>query len=72
MTARVIIRTLRERGCGSVRQRGSHQIWRCGNCQSVIPLRAGDLMGIDHLTPGTLRSIKRDLEPCLGLKWLTK
>lgn len=66
MTARVIIRKLRERGCGSVRQRGSHRIWRCGNCQSVIPLHAGDL------TPGTLRSIERDLEPCLGLKWLTK
>jgi len=66
MTARVIIRKLRERGCGSVRQRGSHQIWRCGNCQSVIPLHAGDL------TPGTLRSIERDLEPCLSLKWLTK
>jgi len=66
MTARVIIRKLRERGCGSVRQRGSHQIWRCGNCQSVIPLHAGDL------TPGPLRSIERDLEPCLGLKWLTK
>ena len=30
------------------------------------PVHAGDL------TPGTLRSIERDLEPCLGPKWLTK
>ncbi len=66
MTARVIVRKLRERGCEPVRQQGSHQIWRCGTCQTVIPVHAGDL------TPGTLRSIGRDLEPCLGPKWLTK
>ena len=34
-----------------------------GGAPSVL---AGDL------TPGTLRSIERDLEPCLGPKWLTK
>ena len=66
MTARALIRRLRERGCESVHQRGSHQTWRCGNCQTVIPVHPGDL------TPGTLRSIERDLEPCLGPKWLTK
>ena len=66
MTARALVRKLREHGCQSVRQRGSHQIWRCGNCQTVIPMHTGDL------TPGTLKSIERDLEPCLGPKWLTK
>lgn len=66
MTARVLIRKLRERGCVSMRQWGSRQIWRCDSCQTVIPVHAGDL------TPGTLRSIERDLEPCLGPKWLTK
>lgn len=66
MTARVLIRRLRERGCQSVRQRGPHQIWRCGDCQTVVPVHAGDL------TPGTLRSIERDLEPCLGPRRLTE
>lgn len=61
----MLIRKLPERGCVSMRQRGSHQIW-CDSCQTVIPVHAGDL------TPGTLRSIERDLEPCLGPKWLTK
>ncbi len=56
---------LRRLGCEQVRQRGSHQIWRCGTCQTVIPMHTGDL------PPGTLRSIERDLEPCLGRKWIT-
>jgi len=38
----------------------------CGDCQTVIPIHTGDL------TPGVLRSIERDLEPCLGPRWLTK
>lgn len=66
MTARELTRHLRERGCNSARQRGSHQIWRCGNCQTVIPTHTGDI------TPGTLRSIERDLERCLGAKWLSR
>jgi predicted RNA binding protein YcfA (HicA-like mRNA interferase family) len=49
-----------------MRQRGSHQIRRCGHCQTVIPVHAGER------TPRTLRSIERDLEACLGPKWLTK
>jgi predicted RNA binding protein YcfA (HicA-like mRNA interferase family) len=65
VTARVLIGKLREHGCHSVRQSGSHQIWRCGNCQTVVPVHAGDL------TPGMLRSIVRDLAPCLGANWLT-
>jgi predicted RNA binding protein YcfA (HicA-like mRNA interferase family) len=32
----------------------------------VIPLHTGDIPA------GTLRSIERDLEACLGAKWLTQ
>ena len=63
--ARRLVRILRQRGCEPVRQRGSHQIWRCANCQTVIPLHIGDI------PTGTPRSIERDLEPCLGPRWLT-
>ncbi|MHB1720163.1 MAG: type II toxin-antitoxin system HicA family toxin [Acidimicrobiales bacterium] len=66
MTARRLVRILRQHGCEPVRQRGSHQIWRRANCQTVIPLHAGDI------PTGTLRSIERDLEPCLGPRWLTQ
>lgn len=66
MTARALTRILRRLGCEPVRQHGSHQIWRRASCQTVVPLHAGDL------TPGTLRSIERDLEPCLGANWLTR
>ncbi|MGH9110479.1 MAG: type II toxin-antitoxin system HicA family toxin [Acidimicrobiales bacterium] len=66
MTARALIRRLREHGCEPVRQRGSHQIWRCGNCQAIVPLHAGDI------PTGTLRAIERDLEACLGPRWLTR
>ena len=62
----MLIRKVRERGCVSMRHRGLHQISRCGSCRTVIPVHAGGL------TPGMLRSIERDLEPCLGPKWLTK
>jgi len=47
-----------------VRQKGSHQIWRCDECQTVVPVHTGDI------PKGTLRSIERDLAPCLGPKWL--
>lgn len=66
MTARALVRMLRERGCEPVRQRGAHQIWRCADCQTVIPVHTGDI------PPGTLRSIERDLEACLGPRWLTR
>ncbi|MHB8288061.1 MAG: type II toxin-antitoxin system HicA family toxin [Acidimicrobiales bacterium] len=62
----MLLRAIRQRGCELVRQRGSHQIRRCGDCQTVVPLHAGDI------PTGTLRSIERDLEPCLGPRWLTR
>jgi len=49
-----------------VRQRRSHQIWCRGNPQTVIPLHTGDIPA------GTLRSIERDLERCLGPTWPTQ
>lgn len=65
MTARRLVALLARLGCEKIRQRGSHQTWRCRTCQTVIPMHTGDL------TTGTLHSIERDLEPCLGPKWLT-
>ena len=52
-------------GCTEVRQSGSHVVVRCGHCQTVVAKHGGDIR------PGTLRSIVRDLEPCLGKGWLT-
>jgi predicted RNA binding protein YcfA (HicA-like mRNA interferase family) len=39
---------------------------RCGRCQTTVPVHADE-----DLPPGTLRAIERDLEPCLGRKWLS-
>jgi predicted RNA binding protein YcfA (HicA-like mRNA interferase family) len=47
-----------------VRQSGSHLIVRCGGCQSVVPVHAGDV------NRNTLRSIEKQLEGCLGKGWL--
>jgi hypothetical protein len=51
----------------AVRQKGSHLTIRCGICQSVVPVHAGE-----DLKQGTLRSIERSLEPCLGKGWLKR
>ncbi|MEK6275852.1 MAG: type II toxin-antitoxin system HicA family toxin [Actinomycetota bacterium] len=65
MTGRHVLRRLRRLGCEEVRQRGSHVRVRCGRCETTVPVHAGE-----DLPPGTLRAIERDLEPCLGRKWL--
>lgn len=57
-------RILRQQGCEEIRQSGSHLVVRCKECQTVIPIHSGDI------APGTLRSIERDLTPCLGKGWL--
>lgn len=57
---------LRRLGAEEVRQTGSHLMVRVGTCQAVIPVHRGDMK------PGTLRSIERQLAPCLGEGWLTK
>ena len=48
-----------------VRQRGSHVRVRCNDCETTVPVHAGE-----DLPPGTLRAIERDLDPYLGRMWL--
>ncbi|MEX2236168.1 MAG: type II toxin-antitoxin system HicA family toxin [Dehalococcoidia bacterium] len=60
----MLLRELRRRGCVQVGQRGSHVKVRCGECQTVVPVHRGDL------GTGLLRAIERDLETCLGRRWL--
>jgi predicted RNA binding protein YcfA (HicA-like mRNA interferase family) len=66
MAAADIARRLRKLG-GTYREaRGSHRLYRVGGCTTVVPMHKGDI------PKGTLRKIERDLEPCLGEKWLTR
>ncbi len=66
MTAAGVARRLRKLGATYREARGSHRLYRVDNCTTVVPMHRGDL------PKGTLRKIERDLEPCLGKKWLTK
>lgn len=66
MKARELRKVLKSLGCVEVRQKGSHLVVRCGVCQTVIPVHAGDI------APGTLRDIVEKLTPCLGEGWLDK
>ncbi|MDQ6877669.1 MAG: hypothetical protein M3082_08195 [Candidatus Dormibacteraeota bacterium] len=36
-----------------------------GKCRTTVPVHRGQ-----DLPAGTLRAIERDLEPCLGRRWL--
>lgn len=65
MTGRRLLRALGKRGCEVLRQSGSHARVRCDTCQTTVPVHRGK-----DLPPGTLRAIERDLEPCLGRKWM--
>ena len=66
MTGRAVLRRAEKLGCEQVRQRGSHVVVRCtGGCQTVIPVHRGQ-----DLPLGTLRTIERLLEPCVGEGWL--
>ena len=42
-------------------------IVRCSDCQTTVPVHRG----LD-LPTGTLDAIEKQLEPCLGAKWLTR
>jgi predicted RNA binding protein YcfA (HicA-like mRNA interferase family) len=66
LKVRDVLRILRKRGCVELRQRGSHRIWQCGKCKTTIPGSDGET-----IPTGTLKSIERDLTPCLGQAWLT-
>jgi predicted RNA binding protein YcfA (HicA-like mRNA interferase family) len=67
MKAKELRRLLRSKGCAEIRQQGSHLRVECGSCVTTIPVHSGEDLG-----PGLLRSIERDLEPCLGKGWLRK
>ncbi len=67
MTGKQVLRKLRKLGGEVIRQKGSHVrvVCRCGKNTTTVPVHAGR-----DLPPGTLRAIERDLEPCLGRRWL--
>lgn len=66
MTGKALLRRLRRR-CRVVRQEGSHVFIRCDGCATVVPVH-----GAREIARGTLRAIERELEPCLGRKWLRR
>lgn len=67
MKAKDLIKILKQHGCEKVRQKGSHARFQCGGCLTTVPIHAGEELG-----PGLLRAIEKDLEPCLGKRWLSK
>ena len=66
MTASAVARRLRKLGVAYREARGSHRLYRIKDCTTVVPMHGADL------PKGTLRKIEKDLEPCLGEKWLTQ
>jgi predicted RNA binding protein YcfA (HicA-like mRNA interferase family) len=64
LRSREVLRIIRKLGGEELRTSGSHVIVRVGECQTVVPVHSGDI------PTGTLRSIERDLAPCLGQGWL--
>lgn len=66
MTARELAKVLVAHDAEMVRQVGSHQRWRCGRCQTTLPVHPGQVIGI-----GLMNRIEADLEPCLGKGWLS-
>lgn len=59
-----VIRVIERLGGERVRQKGSHVRMRVGDCYTTVPVHSRDL------PKGLLRGIERDLEPCLGERWL--
>jgi predicted RNA binding protein YcfA (HicA-like mRNA interferase family) len=68
VTSREVIRRIRECGGKPVKlhQVGSHAKFEVGGCRTIVPLHARDI------PTGTLRAIERDLESCLGRRWLLR
>jgi predicted RNA binding protein YcfA (HicA-like mRNA interferase family) len=65
VTARDVLKAIKAKGGVIVRQRGSHVRVQAGRCFATVPDH-----GAHDVPPGTLRSIERQLEPCLGKGWL--
>ncbi len=59
-----VIRVIERLGGERVRQKGSHVRMRVGDCYTTVPVHTRDI------PKGLLRGIERDLEPCLGERWL--
>lgn len=60
VTSAKLLRRLRRAGCTEVRQRGSHVVVLCGDCQTVVLVHAGR-----DIPRGTMTAIRRQLRPCL-------
>lgn len=65
MKAKELIKILKKYDCFKVRQKGSHARFQCDKCMTTVPVHAGEDLG-----KGLLRAIEKDLEPCLGERWL--
>ncbi|MBI4815191.1 MAG: type II toxin-antitoxin system HicA family toxin [Deltaproteobacteria bacterium] len=67
MKSREVGRRLLDLDCTLVRQNGSHERWvsPCGKCFTTVPSH-----GPRDIKIGTLRSIQRQMEECLGKGWL--
>ena len=65
--AKELLRVLRGLGCKELRQEGSHIRIECDKCHSTVVMHPGEDIG-----KGLLRRIERDLEPCLGKRWLQR
>lgn len=71
MTAKDVLRCIRRRAktrgltVQLTEGRGSHKKVTVGGCVTTIPFHVGEGIG-----RGLRRAIERDLEPCLGEKWL--
>jgi len=66
MTGREVRKLLKKHGCEELHWNGSHLNVRCGTCHTAIPIHGGEDIGY-----GLLKSIERDLAPCIGIKrWL--
>lgn len=63
MTADELMRIVRRRGCEVLPGKGSHRKVRCGKCATIVAMHKGEI------PIGTLRSMIRALEPCLGKDW---
>lgn len=64
MSARELLRKLKDNDCTELRQKGSHLQVKCGGCQSTVPVH-----GSKDIARGTLKSIEKSLGVCLGADW---
>ena len=65
VTTRTVARRIEKLGGRWEPGKGSHRLYRCGTCKTVLVYHPGDIAA------GTLRSIEKDMEPCFGRGWLT-